>query len=139
MVGRKGSDYTNIRNRALRLLVDAGLNNGHPTSLALAINPITIWNIDETFEVYKWGRLRNMYCIVTPSMISGRAKDKTWLAITPPKEQIENLYAQIYKFNVEKGLQTKEQITKKEFRRMLEDTLVTRSQLGCMFHYMELY
>lgn len=110
MVGRKNSDYTEVRNRALELLVSAGLNRGNPTSLALAINPITIWNIDEAFEVYKWGRLRNLYCIVTPSMISGRAKDKTWVAITPPKSQLEDLYSKIYKFNIETGLQTKEQV-----------------------------
>ena len=112
MVGRKGSDYTHIRNRALKLLVDAGLNDGNPTSLALAINPITIWNIDEAFEVYKWGRMRNLYCIVTPSMISGRAKDKTWEAITPPKEQIQELYTNIYEFNIETGLQSKKQVLK---------------------------
>lgn len=112
MVGRKGSDYTEIRNRALKLLIGAGLNSDNPTSLALAINPITIWNIDEAFEVYKWGRLRNLYGIVTPSMISGRAKDKTWVAITPSQDQLEELYCNIYKFNIETNLQTKEQIYK---------------------------
>lgn len=110
MVGRKNSNYTLVRNRALELLVEAGLNEENPTSLALAINPITIWNIDEALEVYKWGRLRNMYCIVTPSMISGRAKDKTWVKITPSEEQLTQLYADIYRFNIEKGLQTHEQI-----------------------------
>ena len=110
MVGRKGSDYTNVRNQALMNLVSAGLNRGNPTSLALAINPITIWNIDQALEIYKWGRKRNMYCIVTPSMISGRAKDKTWVAITPKEEEILQLYKEIYEFNIETGLQTRDQI-----------------------------
>lgn len=110
MVGRKNSNYTQIRNRALEILVEAGLNSDVPTSLALAINPITIWNYDEVLEVYKWGRLRNLYCIVTPSMISGRAKDKTWVAITPNEKEIEEIYTEIYKFNIETNLQTKDQI-----------------------------
>lgn len=109
MVGRK-ADYIHIRNKALQLLVKEGFNDSNPTRLALAINPVTIWNIDETFEMYQWGRLRNLYCIVTPSMISGRAKDKTWAAITPSKEKLEQLYTDIYSFNIETNLQTIEQI-----------------------------
>ena len=109
MVGRK-PDYIHIRNKALELLVKEGFNDSNPTRLALAINPVTIWNIDETFEMYQWGRLRNLYCVVTPSMISGRAKDKTWVAITPPNEKLEKLYANIYRFNIETNLQTLEQI-----------------------------
>jgi len=109
MVGRK-ADYIHVRNRALELLVAEGFNDSNPTRLALAINPVTIWNIDETFEMYQWGRLRNLYCIVTPSMISGRAKDKTWIAITPPEEKLVKLYSDIYKFNLETNLQTIEQI-----------------------------
>lgn len=109
MVGRK-VDYIHVRNKALQLLVAEGFNDCNPTRLALAINPVTIWNIDETFEMYQWGRLRNLYCIVTPSMISGRAKDKTWVAITPSEEKLEKLYSDIYSFNIETNLQTIEQI-----------------------------
>lgn len=109
MVGRK-ADYIHVRNRALQLLVAEGFNDSNPTRLALAINPVTIWNIDETFEMYQWGRLRNLYCIVTPSMIAGRAKDKTWAAITPSEEKLEKLYSDIYNFNIETNLQTLEQI-----------------------------
>jgi MoaA/NifB/PqqE/SkfB family radical SAM enzyme len=109
MVGRK-PDYIHTRNRALELLVEEGFNNSNPTRLALAINPITIWNVDETLEIYKWGRVRNLYCIVTPSMISGRAKDRTWVAITPSKEKMLKLYSEIYAFNIKTNLQTVEQI-----------------------------
>jgi MoaA/NifB/PqqE/SkfB family radical SAM enzyme len=109
MVGRK-ADYIHVRNKALQLLVAEGFNDCNPTRLALAINPVTIWNIDETFEMYQWGRLRNLYCIVTPSMIAGRAKDKTWASITPSEEKLEKLYSDIYSFNIETNLQTIEQI-----------------------------
>lgn len=109
MVGRK-ADYIHVRNRALQLLVAEGFNDSNPTRLALAINPVTIWNIDEVFEMYQWGRLRNLYCIVTPSMIAGRAKDKTWAAITPSEDKLEKLYADIYRFNIETNLQTMQQV-----------------------------
>lgn len=109
MVGRK-PDYIHIRNRALELLVAEGFNGSNPTRLALAINPITIWNVDEALEIYKWGRVRNLYCIVTPSMISGRAKDRTWAAITPSRQILLELYSEIYSFNLETNLQTIEQI-----------------------------
>lgn len=110
IVGRKNSNYTEIRNQALINLVNTGFNEGNPTRLALAMNPITKWNVDEIVDIYKWGRKRNFYCVVTPSMISGRAKDKTWVAITPPKERLEEIYTEIYKFNIDTGLQSIEQI-----------------------------
>ena len=109
MVGNNNG-YISHRNKALELLVDSGFNSTNPTRLALAINPITKWNIGETFEIYKWGRERNLYCIVTPSMISGRAKDKTWRKVNPSDKEIINLYKQIYQFNLESGLQTKNEI-----------------------------
>lgn len=109
LVGTKG-DFVHIRNRALHLLVNAGFNDANPTRLALAANPITIWNYDEAFEIYQWGRVRNMYVIITPTMISGRAKNKTWVSVTPSREQLVALYAEIYRFNLRTNLQTPQQI-----------------------------
>jgi hypothetical protein len=98
------------RNRALELLVREGFSDSIPTRLALAVNPITIWNVDEAFEIYKWARERNLYAIVTPTMISGRAKDKTWMKITPCEKKLLKLYTDIYNFNIETNLQTIEQV-----------------------------
>ncbi len=109
MVGGDNS-YIKHRNKALKILVNEGFNSTNPTKLALAINPITKWNIKEAFNIYRWGRIRNMYCIVTPTMISGRAKDKTWHNINPKESELIELYIKIYKFNVEKNIQTKNQI-----------------------------
>jgi len=103
-------DYIHLRNKALQLLVKEGFNETNPTRLALAINPVTILNIDEVFEIYRWGRLRNMYCIVTPSMIAGRARDKRWVTINPAEHRLIKLYVDIYRFNIETNLQTLEQI-----------------------------
>jgi MoaA/NifB/PqqE/SkfB family radical SAM enzyme len=109
MVGGK-KDYIHVRNRALYLLVNQGFAEPNPTRLALAANPITIWNYDEALEIYKWGRVRNMYVVMTPTMISGRAKDRTWSAVTPSRDKLVSLYTDIYRFNLETNLQTREQI-----------------------------
>lgn len=103
-------DFINIRNRALKLLVEEGFNNGNPTRLALINSPVTNTTINEALEIYKWGRLRNLYTVVTPSMISGRAKDAFWKVNTPTEEQLIELYSNIYKFNLETNLQTLEQL-----------------------------
>ncbi len=102
--------YAKNRNKALILMVNQGFNKTYPTRLALAVNPITKENIDEAFDIYKWGRERNMYCIVTPSMISGRGKNIAMYDIEPAKEKLIELYTKIYKYNIKKGIQTKQQI-----------------------------
>lgn len=103
--------YTLKRNRALELLVEAGFNRNNPTHLCLAVNPVTNDNYDEVFEIYKWARVRNLYVIVCPTMISGRcAEPYAWRKITPTGERLIDLYTKIYSFNIEKGIQTLEQI-----------------------------
>jgi len=112
MVGNvKG--YTLKRNKALKLLVEAGFNKTNPTRLCLAINPITHKNYDSIFEMYRWARVRNLYPIICPTMISGRCAEKyQWHKITPSKKKLVDLYTKIYKWNIEKGIQTLEQIKK---------------------------
>jgi MoaA/NifB/PqqE/SkfB family radical SAM enzyme len=105
-------NYIHIRNRALQLLVEEGFNQNNPTRLALINSPVTIWNIDEAFDIYKWGRLRNLYTVTTPTMISGKAKNDLWKKVTPSEEKLIELYTNIYKFNIETNLQTLEQIEK---------------------------
>nr|VFK31863.1 MAG: Radical SAM superfamily enzyme, MoaA/NifB/PqqE/SkfB family [Candidatus Kentron sp. MB]VFK34831.1 MAG: Radical SAM superfamily enzyme, MoaA/NifB/PqqE/SkfB family [Candidatus Kentron sp. MB]VFK76971.1 MAG: Radical SAM superfamily enzyme, MoaA/NifB/PqqE/SkfB family [Candidatus Kentron sp. MB] len=104
-----GLDYVDARDRALLMLDGRGFAEDHPTRLALSVNPITTQNIDEAFDIYQWGRLRNYYVIVTPTMISGRAR-KNWQMITPSEEALIKLYTDIYQFNIQRGLQTLEQI-----------------------------
>ena len=110
-VERRKMTYTDLRNRALELLVDAGFNKGNPTRLCLATNPVTNQNYNEIFDIYKWGRERNMYVVVTPTMISGRGKkQKYWKKITPSAEDLIDLYTKINIYNIEKNIQTLEQI-----------------------------
>lgn len=105
--------YTLKRNRALELLAKAGFNKHQPTKLCLAANPVTHENYDEILEIYKWGRIRNLYVIVCPTMISGRcAKTKDWEKITPSKKELVDLYTKIYQFNIQREIQTLPQIEK---------------------------
>ncbi|MFA5993311.1 MAG: radical SAM protein [Candidatus Pacearchaeota archaeon] len=107
--GVKG--YTLKRNRALEMLVKAGFNRYNPTKLCLAANPITHENYDEILEIYKWAIVRNIYVIVCPTMVSGRcAETAAWQNITPSKDKLIDLYVKIYRFNIEKGIQTLKQI-----------------------------
>lgn len=127
MVGNvKG--YTPKRNRALELLAKAGFNKHNPTKLCLAANPITTDNYDEILEIYKWGRVRNLYVIVCPTMVSGRCAESgtephrmeshrgshkicpLWKIITPPVDKLVDLYTKIYKFNLERGIVTMKQL-----------------------------
>lgn len=103
--------FTKKRNLALENLVRAGFSKGNPTRLCLAANPVTNDNYQEVFEIYKWGRERNMYVIVCPTMISGRCGDKgAWEKINPSADKLVKLYTDIYKFNIKKGIQTYLQI-----------------------------
>jgi len=107
--GVKG--YTTKRNRALKLLVKAGFNKNNPTRLCLTTNPVTNLNYNEVFEIYKWARVRNLYAIVCPTMVSGRcAATNAWRKITPTRKKLIDLYTAIYEFNIEKGIQTLKQI-----------------------------
>lgn len=81
--------------------------------MCLAANPITHENYEEILEIYKWGRVRNLYVIVCPTMVSGRcAETSTWEKITPSKDKLVDLYTKIYRFNIEKEIQTLSQIKK---------------------------
>jgi MoaA/NifB/PqqE/SkfB family radical SAM enzyme len=109
MVG-DGSSFIDRRNRTLENLVKAGFNSSNPTRLAIGVNPVTKWNIGEAFKIYKWARVRNIYAIVTPTMISGRTKGNMWKTINPSEDELMKLYTDIYCFNIETNLMTLEQI-----------------------------
>jgi len=108
MVGRNAS-YVHVRNRALKLFVDAGFTRDIPTRLALSVNPIEKQNVNDALEIYKWARLRNMYVVITPNMMSGQGR-RVWKNSTPSTEQLIDLYTEIYSFNIEMGLQSVEQL-----------------------------
>ncbi|PID70667.1 hypothetical protein CSB37_01115 [bacterium DOLZORAL124_38_8] len=114
-------DYIKKRNKALKLFIDAGFNSTEQfnekgeiiTRLALCTNPVTKFNKNDVLDVYTWARERNIYSIITPTMISGNGEklfnSKKYEQGLAPNELI-HLYTQAYKWNIMKGLQTLEQI-----------------------------
>lgn len=121
MVAYKGvcgvKNYTLKRNKALKLLVDAGFNKTNPTRLAFIAAPITEKNINDVFEIYTWGRKRNFYVVSTPTMISGRgAEQKKIQEAYYGKKKFEDdlikLYTRINIWNIKNGLITLNQLEK---------------------------
>ena len=97
------------RERALKLLVDAGFNEYKedvPTRLALIASPYKMINIDEIFEIYKWGHEHNMYVAICPSTNSGLGhkelhdvlEDKTFM------EKSIELYTKIYVWAIQNSI-----------------------------------
>lgn len=113
-IGKKisnGKTYFELRNKALVNLVNAGFNeyvSGKVTNLALIAAPIKPENVDEIFEIYRWGRRRNMYTLSCPTTFSGRGKcelDREHLMdFESYISNLKDLYVKIYKWNIENGL-----------------------------------
>lgn len=110
MVGHGIPNYTQKRDLALKRIINEGFNLTNPTRLAFGVTPIIPQNYDEIFSIYKWARERNIYVITAPTMVGG--KSYNWKEITPDQDKLVDLYATIYKFNIERGIQTIEQIKK---------------------------
>lgn len=113
------TNYPGLRDQALKLLVEAGLNNyrpGEATRLAMIAAPIKPENIDEIFSLYKWGRRRNIYVLSCPSNLSGKGIDETE-RVSHFKDYIPkliNLYSQIYIWNIVNDLQSLDQFLKED-------------------------
>jgi MoaA/NifB/PqqE/SkfB family radical SAM enzyme len=108
-VGFRG--YAEKRDRALQILTDAGFNKSNPTMMGLTPLPVTKENYGDAFEIYKYGKRRNMCVIVTPTMISGlEERQRYFKGIDVTDEQKVDLYARIYEWNIENGLQTIEDV-----------------------------
>lgn len=104
-----GFDYFLYRKNALDLLIETGFNvcrMGEETRLALICSPYKLSNIDEVFDIYKWGKMRNIYVAICPSTVSGMGHHE--------QEQIRKrqgefydksieLYVRIYQWAMENG------------------------------------
>lgn len=107
-------DYFRYRNNALELLMKTGFNAcrvGEETRLALICAPYKLSNIDEVFDIYKWGKIRDIYVAICPSTVSGMGHYE--------QEQIRKrqgefydksieLYVRIYVWAIENGYVAKE-------------------------------
>ena len=108
------NDYISSRNRALKLLIDRGFNKfieGKATKLALIVAPIKPSNINEVFDIYKFGRIRNIYVAVCPTTYSGLGKEEykrqnETINFEEFINRLKKLYINIYKWNINNNLMT---------------------------------
>lgn len=96
-------DYIKIRDRAFCLLAKAGFNNYIPlqgTRMALVSAPFKPENINEIFDIYKFGRVRNIYVATCPTTSSGNGNKELIresaqdfdIYVNKVKELYENIY-----------------------------------------------
>tara|TARA_Y100000310_G_scaffold310650_1_gene356105 strand:- start:1050 stop:2381 length:1332 start_codon:yes stop_codon:yes gene_type:complete len=109
-------DYARIREQALENMFNSELYENGMTDRVCMINaPIVPENVDESFDIYKFFVERGTPIVMTPSMLSGKgcgqyAKQDQDISREEWHEKLVDLYAGIYALNVEKGIQTDEQI-----------------------------
>jgi MoaA/NifB/PqqE/SkfB family radical SAM enzyme len=106
--------YSKIREQALENLFFSRFYSQGVTDRVCIINaPIVPENIEESFDIYQFFTERGTPVVMTPSMVSGKGCNQYMRPegdIRKFHEKLVELYARIYKFNLDKGIQTDEQI-----------------------------
>ena len=112
-------NYTELRNNALNLLTESGFNKfipGIATRLAIVAAPFKPENIDEIFDIYKWGMVRNIYVASCPTTSSGNGNVEL---IRESKsdfnsyiETVKQLYINIYSWAISQGAIRKDKFIK---------------------------
>lgn len=107
-------DFSVKRNKGIENMVKEGLSaDPNNQKLALICAPILKDNIDEAFNIFKWGVKRNIPVVLTPTMVSGKGLDMPEIQDEQFKnEQLVDLYAKIYTWLIEQGIMTAEQLEK---------------------------
>lgn len=109
MFGTPG--HTLIRNQALQNLVNAGFTDSNPTRLAFCNAPFTKENYHEVFEIYTYAKERNIFPVSAVLMTSGKQIDQKYLRkYDLSKEEKVALWTKIYSWNIERGIQSLEEI-----------------------------
>lgn len=100
-----------VRNQALKNLISVGFNKSNPTRLAFELGPITKDNYNEILDLYIYARERNIFPIPNLLMTSGKQIDREFLNnFDLTKEQKIELFVKIYLWNIDRGVQTLDQI-----------------------------
>jgi len=119
MVDPQDEDYAETffedRNKAIELFCKYGLNSDpNEQRLALICAPVIKANIDEAFDIFKWGTERNIPVVVAPTMLSGgcslmleEVRDKEF-----KEKGIVGLWTDIYVWLIKNNIITIEQLEK---------------------------
>lgn len=106
--------YSKIREQALGNIFASRFYTSGMTNRICIINaPIVPENIEESFGIYKFFTERATPVVMTPSMLSGKGCGAYRITEEEKRsfqDKLVELYANIYAFNVQKGIQTHEQI-----------------------------
>ena len=106
--------YHEIRVKALENLFASDFyKDGMTNRICAANTPIVPENIDESLDIYRFFIERGTPVIMTPTMVSGLGLvqlGRQRSVMNQFQERLIELYAQIYLFNIRKGIQTIEQI-----------------------------
>jgi len=106
-------NYTKTRNTALENLISVGFTDSNPTRLAFSNAPVRKTTYNDAFPIYVWGRQRNIYPITAVLMNSGKQINSEFLRQNDlTNKQKIKLWTNIYSWNIEKEIQTLEQIRK---------------------------
>lgn len=103
--------YMKSRDRALELAIQYGFNEEREdgkTRLALISAPIKPENLDEVFEIYKFGRPQNIYVLSCPTTISGKGhnefeREQREYNYQEYMERLQGLYVRIYSWAISEG------------------------------------
>jgi MoaA/NifB/PqqE/SkfB family radical SAM enzyme len=112
MLGLRG--YAGIRLQALEDILASGFySDGMTDRICIANTPIVPENIEESFDIYRFFIERGTPVVMTPTMVSGLGlvqlgRQRT--GMNSFQERLIELYAEVYGYNIRKGIQTIEQI-----------------------------
>ena len=111
-------NYSGIREKAIdNLFASKFYEKGITERVCIVNAPIIPENVDESFDIYKFFIERGTPVVMTSSMVSGKGcgqikKQNETIDINDWNSKLIDLYAKIYNYNVQKGVQTKEEIEK---------------------------
>jgi len=106
--------YSAIRLKALEYLLQSGFyKDGMTERVCIANTPIVPENIEESFDIYRFFIERGTPVIMTPTMVSGLGLvqlGRQRSLMNSFQERLIELYAEVYEYNIRKGIQSMEQI-----------------------------
>ncbi|MFA5020684.1 MAG: radical SAM protein [Patescibacteria group bacterium] len=105
-------DYSNKRNQILEMMAELGFNDDPDNQrMALICAPVLKSNIDEAFDIFKWGIKRNIPVVLAPTMVSGRGAEAEEIKSIDFKDrQLVDLWVELYDWLIKEKLMTMEQI-----------------------------
>lgn len=114
ITGKRLDEFYDSRERALRLLCEAGFNTYHPgvaTRLAMIAAPFKTEYLEDILDIVQWARRRNIYTITCPTTESGDGRKEMSRISVDRDDRFSDyrmaaidFYVRIYKWSIENGI-----------------------------------